>query len=198
MSVSPTLIQIYCTVLYCPPFCSVVLFMPPPHQPNFIWGGGGWRKTQNFPGSRKGKKKIALPFSLLYVLDIMYYAIRFNLMHAHFVQYVRYVLCTVCTICVLYSMYDMCEKLCILLTEVKKICNAGFLLDRRAPVIVTFYEYKHCSSQYGCGKMLYGMWRQVADFFPFPFTPPPPSLSPFFAKWFSLKLNSMVNLSFMP
>jgi hypothetical protein len=30
LSVSPTLIQIYCTVLYCPPFCSVVLFMPPP------------------------------------------------------------------------------------------------------------------------------------------------------------------------
>ena len=24
-------IQIYCTVLNCPPFCSVVLFMPPPH-----------------------------------------------------------------------------------------------------------------------------------------------------------------------
>jgi hypothetical protein len=32
LSVSPTLIQIYCTVLYCPPFCSVVLFMPPPQH----------------------------------------------------------------------------------------------------------------------------------------------------------------------
>jgi hypothetical protein len=35
LSVSPTLIQIYCTVLYCPPFCSVVLFMPPPHVHEF-------------------------------------------------------------------------------------------------------------------------------------------------------------------
>jgi hypothetical protein len=33
LSVSLTLIQIYCTVLYCPPFCSVVLFMPPPQYP---------------------------------------------------------------------------------------------------------------------------------------------------------------------
>jgi hypothetical protein len=34
LSVSLTLIQIYCTVLYCPPFCSVVLFMPPPQYPH--------------------------------------------------------------------------------------------------------------------------------------------------------------------
>ncbi len=32
LSVSPALIQIYWTVLYCPPFCSVVLFMPPPQS----------------------------------------------------------------------------------------------------------------------------------------------------------------------
>jgi hypothetical protein len=25
-----------CTVLYCPPFCSVVLFMPPPHNRYFV------------------------------------------------------------------------------------------------------------------------------------------------------------------
>jgi hypothetical protein len=35
-TVSPTLIQIYCTVLYCPPFCSVVLFMPPPQENKFL------------------------------------------------------------------------------------------------------------------------------------------------------------------
>jgi hypothetical protein len=35
----PFKLNIY-TVLYCPPFCSVVLFMPPPHPPICLGGGG--------------------------------------------------------------------------------------------------------------------------------------------------------------